>query len=356
MKKLVILSFIIATVQSVSAQRIYVEDMAIVRNALPQIPTTIEAIKKSCPNYVKNQKCDNIKRVLTLNIQIRMDSISTPQAMVAETQNIGTEALRPEFPDKRRERMKQTQESIDSMETLMEREKVVTKKNGKIEFGLTPEYMLAKDDLERRLKTMVLSNTYYRMNYEQREKYRESVYIQWKLSQLKMNYLLAYERLIFEREKISIMELLPVCNEKQAKFAEIQTETKTAMKTMGDSVNKAFEEISTWKQKELEKAKTPAEKIKISEQATTKHKALLQSTQQNLLNRYAGLKTKIDQQLDVLNQTLKNYEFGINAKSNQERQMQGMAAQAQLSFYVTLNTLADFCVFSEEILLKYADK
>ncbi len=352
MKKQLLLSLLIACC-SASAQKIYVEDMQVVRNLLPTLPSTIEAVKKACTTA----NCTNIKDRVAISLKLRMDSMSMPQAMVMEEPGNGPmELLTPGLPDKVKEKGEAVTKSIDSMETLLQKEKILTIKNGKSDYHETPAYGKALKELSSRLKTPVISNAYYHMNYQERETYRDSLYTLLGIDRVKTNHLLAYEKLIFEKNRKNIFEVISIASEQQRKFKEIKNKCTTEIKTHKDSTHKKFNDITLWKQKELAKAKTPAEKTSINQQAATKNQKLLSTTHSLLIVRYDILTRLYDEQLIVLNETLKNYEFGNNATINQEKQMQNMVAQSQLTGYLTMGTLTDFCAFAHETIIKYSSK
>ncbi len=342
---------------SASAQKIYVEDMLVVRNSLPQLPTSVDAIKKACKKEGKTTNCNDVKSILDITIRLRMDSMSMPVAMGMEEpgQNPGM-LLMPEPAEQIKARTEALTKSIDSMEALLEKENILTIKNGKSDYHQTPKYGAALKDLAIRLRMPVFSNTYYHMNYKEREAFRDELYTTAGISRTTINHILAYEKLIFEKNKKNIFEMTGISSTQQLKFTEIQTMCSKSIKNLQDSIDKKFSDISNWKLKEQAKAKTPAEKTSINQLAATKNQKLLSSTHTLLIDRYNSLTWLYDQQLSILNEGLKNYEFGINATTNQEKQMQNMVAQSQLACYITMGTLADFCVFAHEIIVRYSGK
>jgi len=357
MNKYLLVLFTIAYC-SVSAQRIYVEDMVAARNNLPQIPLSIEMIKKVCSKNGKTNNCKSIKDPLDITLRLRMDSMNTPINMSVEEPGRGgqMELLTPVTPERETEWKVVLKKSIDSMETLLEKEHIITVKLGRTDYHETPRYELALKDLRNRLRMPVFSNTYYHMNYREREVVRDSIYTQAGISRATTSQLLVYEKLIFEINKKNIFEMTNISGIQQGKFSEVQNLITKEIKNLRDSIDKQFKEISDWKTKELAKAKTAAENANVTQQESAKTQKLLNSTHKLLIDRYNSLTHKYDDQLSTLNEALKCYEFGNNATTNQEKQMQNMVAQSQLTAYVTMGSLSDFCVFAHETIVKYSTK
>lgn len=357
MKKYLLVLFTIAYC-SVSAQRIYVEDMMAARNNLPQIPLSTEMIKKLCTKDGKTNNCKSIKDPLDITLRLRMDSMNTPinARMEEPGRGVPMELLTPATPEREREWKDVLKKSIDSMETLLEKEHIITVKLGRTDYHETPRYELALKDLRNRLRMPVFSNTYYHMNYREREVVRDSIYTKAGISRATTNQLLAYEKLIFEMNKKNIFEMTSISGTQQGKLSEVQNLITKEIKNLRDSIDRQFKEISDWKAKDLAKAKTATENTNINQLAVTKTQKLLSSTQKLLIDRYNSLTHKYDDQLSTLNEALKCYEFGNNATTTQEKQMQNMVAQAQLTAYVTMGSLADFCVFAHETIVKYSTK
>lgn len=342
---------------SAAAQRIYVEDMMTARNHLPQIPLSLEMIHKVCTKDGKANNCKNIKSSLDITIHLRMDSINMPLPLsMQEPGKEPMELLTPVIPEKEKENKGLLKKSVDSIEALLEKEHIITVKFGMTDYHETPKYEEALKDLRNRLRMPVFSNSYYHMNYQQRENFRETLYITAGVSKASTEKLLAYEKLVFEMNKKSIFEMVNISSTQQRKFSEIQNLCATEMKNLRDSIDKQFKEIADWKKKELAKAKTAIESTNINKQAATKNQQLINSTHKLLINRYNVLTRKYDDQLTILNEALKSYEFGNNATTNQEKQMQNMVAQSQIAGYVTMSSLADFCVFVHETIIKYSGK
>lgn len=354
MKNLLLLFCFVLYSFSLSAQRIYPEDMRSARIMLPQFPTKIDGIKKNCKVAGKKVDCSGVRERVAITINLRMDSINMPTASSMAAPDPATEVLlMPEMPDQKQARVDAINKRLDSIEQVLNKADIITSSKGKSDYHQTPLYGKALKDLTARTMMPVFSNSYYHMSYSEREALRDSIYSNLGIPRSKIVLLLEYEKILFEKDKKGVFEMSAIASNSRNKFIEFQTLCSSSIKNSRDSIEKQFSEIASWKTKELAKAKTASEKANINQQAKSKNQKVLSASFEAFSARYQTLTNIYDQLLNPFNDALKSYEFGLNATSYQEVQMQHQIAQAQLIAYLCLGNLADFCSSAQETILSH---